>query len=79
MVWATGYVRRYPWLKAPVLDIAARSIHRGGVTLLPGLFVIGLTFLRRRRSPFIDGCGIDAEDLAPFVKAHLDLSVKQVA
>ena len=79
VVWATGYVRRYPWLKAPVLDNHGEIIHRGGITALPGLFVLGLTFLRRRRSPFIDGCGLDAEELAPAVKAHLDLSAKQVA
>ena len=79
VVWATGYVRRYPWLKVPVLNSRGEIIHRGGVTLSPGLYVLGLTFLRRRRSSFIDGCGLDADDLAPIVKAHLDLSAKQVA
>jgi putative flavoprotein involved in K+ transport len=79
VVWATGYVRRYPWLKAPVLDGRGEIIHRGGVTASHGLFVLGLTFLRRRRSSFIDGCGLDADDLAPIIKAHLDLSYRQVA
>ena len=79
VVWATGYVRRYPWLKAPVLDHRGEIVHRGGVTPLPGLYVIGLTFLRRRRSSFIDGCGLDAEDLAPIVKARLGPSVKEAA
>ena len=79
VVWATGYIRRYPWLKAPVLDQRGEIIHRGGVTSLPGLFVLGLTFLRRRRSSFIDGCGLDAHDLAPLVKIHLDFSTREVA
>ncbi len=79
VVWATGYSRRYPWLKAPVLDQRGEIIHRGGVTSLPGLFVLGLTFLRRRRSSFIDGCALDAHDLAPLMKMHLDLSIRQVA
>jgi putative flavoprotein involved in K+ transport len=79
VVWATGYARRYPWLKAPVLDSHGEIIHRGGITALPGLFVLGLTFLRRRRSPFIDGCGLDAEELAPIVNAHLSAPAKQVA
>ncbi len=79
IVWATGYVRRYPWLKAPVLDHRGELVHRGGVTAAAGLFVLGLTFLRRRRSSFIDGCALDAEDLAPIVKAHLNLSVRQIA
>ncbi len=79
VVWATGYVRRYPWLKAPVLDQRGEIVHRGGVTPLPGLYLIGLTFLRRRRSSFIDGCGLDAEDLAPIVKAGLGQSMKEAA
>jgi putative flavoprotein involved in K+ transport len=49
------------------------------VTASPGLYVLGLTFMRRRRSSFIDGCGLDADDLAPIVKAHLDVSVRRVA
>ena len=57
--------------EAPVLDHRGEIVHRGGVTPLPGLYVIGLTFLSRRRSSFIDGCGLDAEDLAPIVRARL--------
>jgi len=79
VVWATGYIRRYPWLKAPILDSHGEIVHRGGVTASPGLYVLGLTFLRRRRSPFIDGCGLDAEELALLVKEYLDLRAKQVA
>lgn len=79
VVWATGYVRRYPWLKAPVLDHRGEIVHRGGVTPVLGLYVIELTFLRCRRSSFIDGCGLDAEDLAPIVKARLGRSSKEAA
>ena len=79
VVWATGYVRRYPWLKSTVLDHRGENVHCGGVTPQPGLYVIGLTFLRRRRSSFIDGCGLDAEDLAPIVKACLGRPAKEAA
>jgi putative flavoprotein involved in K+ transport len=79
VVWATGYTRRYPWLKAPVLDQHGEISHHGGVTPSSGLFVLGLTYLRRRRSSFIDGCALDASDLAPLVKTHLDLSNRKVA
>lgn len=79
VVWATGYVRRYPWLKVPVFDGRGEIIHRGGAAALPGLFLIGLTFLRRRRSSFIDGCSLDAEELAPMVKAHLDRMTMEAA
>ncbi len=79
VVWATGYVRRYPWLKAPALDDRGEILHRGGVATYPGLYVIGLTFLRRRRSSFIHGCGLDAEDLAPVIQAYLDGWSKKAA
>jgi len=70
VVWATGYVRRYPWLRVPVLDAAGEILHRGGVTPAPGLYVLGQRFMRRRRSHFIDGCGIDAEEIAAHLAKH---------
>jgi putative flavoprotein involved in K+ transport len=72
VVWATGYRRDYGWLRLPVFDRAGEIAHRGGVTAVPGLFAIGLPFLRRRSSTFIDGVGRDAEALAPQIAAHLD-------
>jgi putative flavoprotein involved in K+ transport len=75
VVWATGYRRDYSWLKVPVLDESGEVMHRGGVTASPGLYIIGLTFLRRRRSNFIDGCGVDAEEIADLVQTfHADSS-----
>jgi len=64
VLWATGYKRRYPWLKAPVLDSTGEIRHRRGRTEAPGLYVLGLQFMIRRRSSFIDGVGRDAEEIA---------------
>lgn len=64
VLWCTGYRRRYPWLKVPVLDIRGELIHRGGITPSEGLYALGLNFLRRRKSSFIDGVGDDAHALA---------------
>jgi len=71
VLWATGFRRNYSWLKVPVLDARGEIRHRGGVTPEPGLFAIGLPFLRRRNSNFIDGVGADARVLAAAVAAHL--------
>jgi len=71
VVWATGYVRRYPWLNVPVLDRYGEIIHDGGVTPAAGLYVLGLRFLRRRKSNFIDGVGRDAEEIATRVAKYL--------
>ena len=64
IMWATGFARRYPWLKVPVFDEHGEIRHRGGVTAVPGLFVLGMHFQRSRKSAFIDGVGNDAAFLA---------------
>src|SRR5262249_11266878 len=60
VIWATGYRRTYPWLHLPVLDSTGEIEHRYGVTAVPGLYVLGLRFQRRRASHFIGGIGADA-------------------
>ena len=64
VVWATGYERRYPWLKIPVLDDRGEIRHEGGVTPEPGLYVLGIRFQRSKGSNLIDGVGRDAEALS---------------
>ena len=64
VLWATGFVRRYDWLDVAVLDGSGEIEHEGGVTKVPGLYVMGLRFLRHRSSSFIDGQRLDAEQLA---------------
>jgi putative flavoprotein involved in K+ transport len=71
IIWATGYRRAYPWMRVPVLDARGEIVHSGGVTPVPGLYVIGLQFLRRRNSSFIDGVGADARDLSHHLARHV--------
>jgi putative flavoprotein involved in K+ transport len=70
VVWATGFRRHYPWLKVPVLDERGELRHAGGVTPAPGLYALGLSFQRRRKSTFIDGVGDDARELADHIAAR---------
>jgi putative flavoprotein involved in K+ transport len=75
VIWATGFRPDYSWLDVPVLDRKGRIVHDGGVVSAPGMYVMGLPFLRRRKSSFIDGAGDDAADLA----AHLDRNLQRTA
>jgi putative flavoprotein involved in K+ transport len=75
VIWATGYRPDYSWLDVPVLDRKGRIAHDGGVVNAPGMYVMGLPFLRRRKSSFIDGAADDAADLA----AHLSCSLQRTA
>ncbi|HEX5864592.1 MAG TPA: pyridine nucleotide-disulfide oxidoreductase, partial [Casimicrobiaceae bacterium] len=75
VIWATGYRPDYSWLDVPVLDRKGRIRHDGGVVQAPGLYVMGLPFMRRRKSSFIDGAGDDAAGLA----THLNHSLFRAA
>ena len=72
IVWATGYRPAYPWLDSAVLDRRGQIIHDGGVMPVPGLYVVGLPLLRRRKSSFLDGIGADAVDVTAHVREHLE-------
>ena len=72
IVWATGYQPDLSWLHVPVLDRRGRIVHDGGVTACPGLYLIGMPFLRRRKSSLIDGAADDAADLTTHLAGHLD-------
>ncbi len=72
VLWATGFRPHHPWLHLPVFDRTGNLIHDGGILASPGAYVLGLPFLRRRRSTFIDGMGGDADELADHLLAHLD-------
>jgi putative flavoprotein involved in K+ transport len=72
IVWATGFRTDWSWLDVPVFDRKGRVVHDGGVTAVPGLYVIGLPFLRRRKSSLIDGAAADAADLSAHLARYLD-------
>jgi putative flavoprotein involved in K+ transport len=71
VVWATGFRADLSFLQVPVFDRKGRIVHDGGVTPAPGLYVMGLPFLRRRRSTLIDGAAADARDLTDHLVDHL--------
>jgi putative flavoprotein involved in K+ transport len=72
IIWATGLKPDYSWLDVPVLDRKGRLRHEGGVvTESPGLYRIGLTMLRRRKSSYIHGAEDDARDLTDHLASYL--------
>jgi putative flavoprotein involved in K+ transport len=72
VIWATGYKPDFTWLGLPVLDPKGHIQHDGGVTPAPGLYVLGMPFLRRRKSTLIDGAADDARYVSSHLASHLD-------
>ncbi len=79
VVWATGFRPDLSYLHPAVLDRKGRVVHDGGVTPAPGLYVMGLPYLRRRRSTLIDGADADARDLADHLVGHLSTALRRAS
>jgi putative flavoprotein involved in K+ transport len=64
VIWATGYRLDHSWIDLPILDSNGRLRHRRGVTDVPGLFFLGLTWQWTRGSALIGWVRDDAQFLA---------------
>ena len=78
IVWATGFRPDYSWLKVPVFDRKGRIRHDGGIVESPGMYLMGIQFLRRRKSVLLDGAGDDARDLSNHMLSYLAGQVRTV-
>ena len=74
VLWATGYRRDYSWIHFDACDADGELRQEGGLCDTPGLYALGLPFMRHRASSFIDGVGRDAEAIAPVIAARLGAS-----
>jgi putative flavoprotein involved in K+ transport len=71
VIWATGFRPSYDWLDPTALNGRGRVDHDGGVASMPGLYLLGLPFLRRRRSNLLAGLGSDASELGQHLVGYL--------
>jgi putative flavoprotein involved in K+ transport len=79
VIWCCGYRPDHSWLEVPVLDRKGMIRHDGGVVAAPGLYLMGMQFLRRRKSALIDGAGDDARDLSAHLADYLDHRVAKMS
>lgn len=71
VLWATGFRPDYRWLHVPAFDRKGHLRHDGGIVDVPGLYVLGLSFMRRRKSSFIHGAEDDVRDLGDHLSRHV--------
>jgi putative flavoprotein involved in K+ transport len=71
IIWATGYVQDFSWLKVDAFDVDGKPMHNRGVAKADGIYFLGLPWLSMRGSSFIWGVWEDAKYLAAQISARL--------
>jgi putative flavoprotein involved in K+ transport len=65
IIWSTGFVRDYSWIKLLVFNAKGEPIHHRGVVLTePGLYFVGLPYQSSMLSGLVAGAGGDAKYIA---------------
>ena len=77
VIWATGYRPDYSWIKLPTFDEEGRLRHRRGVTDVPGLYFLGLTWQHTRGSALIGWVKDDAEYIAEQIAKYQESKPRQ--
>jgi putative flavoprotein involved in K+ transport len=70
VVWATGYRSDYGWIHLPGVIREGHVVHRRGVTEVPGLYFLGLSWQHTRGSALLGFVNDDAAYLADQIQAH---------
>jgi hypothetical protein len=70
VVWATGFRPDYSWLHIPGVVDDGRVAHRRGVTEVPGLYLLGLSWQHSRGSTLLGFVNDDAAYLAGHIAAQ---------
>jgi putative flavoprotein involved in K+ transport len=79
VIWATGYRPDYSCIKLRVFDENGRLRHRRGVTDVPGLYFLGLTWQHTRGSALIGWVRDDAEFIAEQIAAYQESKARPSA
>ena len=67
VIWATGYGVDFGWIDIPAFDDGGEPLQRHGVSVVPGLYFLGLQWMSRMASSFMSGVGDDAAVLADHI------------
>ena len=69
VIWATGYRPDHSWIDLDLTDTDGRLRHRRGVTGIPGLYFLGLSWQHTRGSALLGWVKDDAEFIAARIEA----------
>jgi putative flavoprotein involved in K+ transport len=69
VIWATGYRPDHSWIDLDLTDADGRLRHERGVTDIPGLYFLGLSWQHTRGSALLGWVKEDAEFIAARIEA----------
>jgi putative flavoprotein involved in K+ transport len=69
VIWATGYRPDHAWIDLDLTDADGRLRHERGVTDIPGLYFLGLSWQHTRGSALLGWVKEDAEFIAARIEA----------
>ncbi len=76
VVWCTGFVRDYRWIKLPAFGADGDPVHVRGVVLTePGLYFLGLPFQSSLTSGIVAGASADAKHVVKQIAARAGTAV----
>jgi putative flavoprotein involved in K+ transport len=67
VIWTSGYRPDYGWMKLPVCDDMGFPVQTNGICEVPGLYFIGVHWMRKLKSSILYGVGEDAELVAQHI------------
>jgi putative flavoprotein involved in K+ transport len=79
VVWATGYRSDYAWIHIPGVVREGHVVHRRGVSEVPGLYFLGLSWQHTRGSALLGFVNDDAAYLADRIQAHHQAAMSATA
>jgi len=79
VIWAVGFDADTGFVRPPIVGDRGEITQRDGATAVPGLFVVGQSWLRSRRSGTIYGVAADAPHVADLVTRRLAAGQRRAA
>jgi putative flavoprotein involved in K+ transport len=64
VIWTSGFRPDYSWVKFPIFDAMGFPVQVDGQTSVPGLYFMGVHWMRKNKSAILYGVGEDAEIVA---------------
>lgn len=79
VIWATGYRPDRAWIELPIFTDDGAAQHRRGVTEVPGLYFLGLSWQHTRGSALLGWVAADAQFIAEQIAANDEVTEVRTA